>query len=468
MNSEPTRFGKTWPLFRSYMALIATTAFGLSLAKQGMADCSTQIPSNTPLNDLGQGTYFPTGSPSPSPGTTPVQGGLYPNGSNQRPEPYNTTGISIATNQIYPRNTAGDQDLSNGKIVLVSVGMCNALMEFGNGDPLAFIPRAKPAADLSVNPKLVLFNGAQAGADAPAWTDPNSTAWNNLIANLPQGISRQQVQVVWLKEAWIFESPNHHWPPQPFPTHAIGLQSDLKAIITSIKTNFPNCQITYISPRTRAYTTTFHNPEPKAYETGFAVKWAIADEITAWMGANPVAIPWVCWGPYLWTNGNIVTNGITGRSDGLTWECGEDSNPNDVRHLTEGGQNDFVHPSDSRHGANHTGIKKVADQLIAFFKTDPTAAPWFLNPTVHGQRPTANITSDSNGGQVPLKVTFQANASDPDGIKQTLWTFDDGDYSLEASPAKWFTAPGVYTVHLTVVDNAGDWVSKTKTITMTQ
>jgi hypothetical protein len=467
MNVQPTRLGNIWPLFRFCMALIAATGFGLALPKQGMADCNTAIPSNTPLNDLGPGFY------------QTKQGGLYPDGLNQRTGTYGTDGIDIATNQIYPRNAAGSKDLADGKVVMVSIGMCNALMEFGGGassDPQSFIPRA--GIDPSLNPHLILVNGAQAGADAPAWTSPTSQAWNNLIQSLPPGISRKQVQVVWLKEAWIFDRDSmQHWPPLPFPGHATGLQSDLEAIIRNIKTNFPNCQITYLSPRTRAYTTNFHNPEPKAYETGFAVKWTIADQIADPDGplgyqGNPPAAPWICWGPYLWTNGTTLTSyGIRGRSDGLTWECGLAGSPNDVRHTASGGGDDYVHPAASNDMGDDVGFgrKKVADQLFAFLKTDPTATPWFLKRTTQGQPPTANITSDSNGGQVPKSVTFNANAADPDGtIAETLWTFDDGDYSLSPTPVKWFTAPGVYNVHLTVIDNSGNSIFLTKAITMTQ
>jgi len=483
MNSKPTRFGKIWPPFRFCMALIAATGFGLASPKRCLADCSTVTP-NTPLNDLGQGTYYPTGSPSPSPSTTPVQGGLYPGGSNQRPATHNSDGLSIAQNKIFPRKLNGDPDPNgtdpNSKIIMISIGMCNALMEFAPGDdPQAFIPRARN--DSSLNPKLTLINCAQAGMDAAAWAgSTGDLAWTkaiDLVDDPAHGTSVNQVQVVWLKQALIFDNDSNHPPlSTPFPNHAKLLQGDLEQILRNIRTVFPKVRIAYLSPRTYAYTRTFHSPEPKAYETGFAVKWTIQEQIenpngTIGYKGNSPAAPWICWGPYLWTNGTVETNGIKGRSDGLTWECGvEGQDPNDVRHVASGGGDDYVHPSNSRGGVTtNTGRKKVADQLFAFLKTDPTATPWFLRTTTTGLPPDANITSDSNGGQVPLKVTFQANASDPDGtIAQTLWTFDDGDYSLDQDPVKWFTAPGVYTVRLTVIDNSGNSIFRTKTITMTQ
>jgi hypothetical protein len=187
-----------------WVVLLTVIGFSLALVKQGLAACDDDILPNTPLNDLWPGLY--QGYP----------GGLYtnPNGSNQRPEPYNADGINIATNKIFPRGPGGNKNLTSGKVVIVSIGMCNSLMEFGGDDPpdpQSFIPRAQLTVDPSLNQKLVIVNGAQAGADAPAWTDSASEAWNNLLDPDPQhgflaraGVTPNQVQVVWLKEAWIF------------------------------------------------------------------------------------------------------------------------------------------------------------------------------------------------------------------------------------------------------------------------
>src|SRR5439155_14747287 len=89
------------------------------------------------------------------------------------------------------------------------------------------------------------------------------------------------------------------------------------------------------------------NPEPYAYESGFAVQWLIADHIQH----NLLGRPWLGWGPYLWTNGTI------GRSDGLVWHCTDS-------------QSDGTHPSTS-------GSQKVAALLLTFLKIDPTSQPWF-------------------------------------------------------------------------------------------
>jgi hypothetical protein len=96
------------------------------------------------------------------------------------------------------------------------------------------------------------------------------------------------------------------------------------------------------------YASTTLNPEPYAYESGFSVQWLIGDHIQN----NPSARPWLGWGPYLWTNGT------SGRSDGLVWNCA------DVL------ASDGTHPSAS-------GSQKVAALLLTFLKIDPTAQPWF-------------------------------------------------------------------------------------------
>ncbi|MPZ13231.1 MAG: hypothetical protein GEU73_02180 [Chloroflexi bacterium] len=67
---------------------------------------------------------------------------------------------------------------------------------------------------------------------------------------------------------------------------------------------------------------------------------------------GPVGAPWLAWGPYLWADG------LTVRSDGLTWQC-------------EDFRNDGTHPSDSAQ-------RKVAELLLNFLVTDPMAREWFV------------------------------------------------------------------------------------------
>src|SRR5439155_26259337 len=96
-------------------------------------------------------------------------------------------------------------------------------------------------------------------------------------------------------------------------------------------------------------------------------------------------VPWLFCGPYL------CVNGTSPRSDDFTWLC------SDL-------QNDFTHPTADG------GVPKVARQLLAFFKTDPTAMPWFLRKPLPGQ-PTCSASAAVTNGPAPLTVNFAATVT---------------------------------------------------------
>jgi hypothetical protein len=254
------------------------------------------------------------------------------------------------------------------------------------------------------------------------------------------------VQVVWLKEA--LASPETDYGP--WPIHANALKGYLDDILDKTASFFPNVQMVFFSPRTRAWTLNGpgfdHSPEPDAYETGFADKWVIQEQLegrTGW--------PWLSWGPYIWADG------LNPRSDTLTWPC------SDV-------VNDCVHPTVA-------GVTTVVDQLLAFFRTDPVATPWFLRapdlngPSITSLSPTsATITV---GGHVDFQVQATAHAGRT--ITEYMWTFDDGDYAyMTKTPRKYFYAPsqvvgGIsypYQVHFTVIDNTGSTAFATIPVTV--
>jgi PKD domain len=142
----------------------------------------------------------------------------------------------------------------------------------------------------------------------------------------------------------------------------------------------------------------------------------------------------LCWGPYLWADGTIP------RSDGLTYLC------SDV--IPE----DYTHPSDS-------GKAKVASELLAFFKADPTATSWFLTRKAP-QSLDVTTGGTPSTGDAGLHVQFTASAADPGGtITSYIWTYDDGTFSYEQNPTKSFFTPGIYSAHLTVSDTAGQFVT---------
>ena len=274
-------------------------------------------------------------------------------------------GLQIASNEIKPRDSEGNLDPTNGTVAMISIGMSNTTHEFGSGSrdgggpEFAFQSRA--TADPAKNPFLNIVDGAQDGADATLWTNANASTWIALDQRLiAAGVTSNQVQVAWLKLA--LKQPAEFGG---FPAHAQVLQAMLETVVRIAKARFPNLRLGFVSSRTRAYTDdpTTRNPEPYAYESGFAVKWMIEGQIRGTNNLNfnpnigPVVAPWLAWGPYLWADGT------TPRSDGLVWRC------SDVR------PDDFLHPSTP-------GVAVVAGQLLAFFKTDPVATPWFLKATL--------------------------------------------------------------------------------------
>ena len=309
--------------------------------------------------------------------------------------------------------------------MLLSIGMSNTTQEWGS----RFMPLAN--ADPSKNPQLVLVDGAQGGQAATDWTNFNSATWSTVESRLAAaGVTTNQVQVIWMKHA-------RRGPTEAFPLHAEFLQTNLEAILRVAQMRYPNLKVAYLSSRTRSYATNVGalNPEPFAYESAFSVRWLIEKQLDGGLNYNPadgpVLVPWLSWGPYLWADGENP------RSDGFTWSC------SDL-------QADFTHPST-------TGGMKVASQLLAFFKTDPTSTPWYLRKSIVGRPPVCAPTADVSSGSAPLRVQFSANASDPDGtIRDYQWTFEDGTFSTNANPVKRFLSPGIYHARLTVTDNSGN------------
>jgi PKD repeat protein len=407
---------------RNGLALFAVVLLLGAAARPALGDCTVTNLGITPLNDLGFGTYK---------GFT---GGLYPNGANQRPPAHDAAGLNIARNEVLPRDVNGTVNTNSGKIVLLSIGLSNSTQEWASKGTQHFKGIADP--DPAKNPQVMIVDGAQGGQATDAWTNINAPTWTVVLQRLTNAmVTSNQVQAVWLKLAQRQPFTNGL-----FPAHALSLQHDLEIIVRNMGIRFPHLRLTYVASRTRAYDTNAPdlNPEPFAYESGFSVKWLIEKQLSGDPSLNfntnngPVVAPWLAWGPYLWADG------MTPRSDNFRWMC------SDL-------ESDFTHPS------TNGGVPKVAQQLLNFFKTDPTATPWFLRKTVTNLPPTCAPAASTNSGVAPLAVTFTANASDPDGsIADLRWTFDDGNFSLATNPVKTFPAPGFYTARLTVTDNSGN------------
>jgi hypothetical protein len=278
------------------------------------------------------------------------QGGLYADGSNVRPSTQDTNGVAIAQ-AIGPLNAAGSPS-PTGKYVFLSIGESIAQQPF-----IEFMNLA--AVDPSLNPSMVIVNGATGGATAADMALPNNNFWNVIINDyLPNaGVTANQVVVAWINDV-------NGGPSGTFPTDMTTLQANYESIANNLLLKFPNIKLAYYSSiNYTGYSNGLKNlsNEPWSYEAGFAVKNAIQDQINGntnlnYIAANgPVVAPWMSWGPYYWANG------MNSRSDGLVWTC------QDL-------EADGTHPSDP------VGRIKVSTQLFNFLKSDDTASIWFLKP----------------------------------------------------------------------------------------
>lgn len=294
-------------------------------------------PALLPITDLGTGLYL--GS----------EGGLYPGGSNLRPASHSADGVAIAQG-IRPLDANGNPD-PNGKYALLSIGNSVAFDDFAQ-----FMVEAN--ADPMKDPHLVFVPGAQPRAGASDFAVSQSPFWSE-IRNyfLPQsGVTANQVVAAWVMDV-IGE------PTGTFPSDMTSLQADLERIAGNLHTFFPNLKLAYFTSRYYGgYSYGLRDPadtEPYAYESGFAVKWAIADQLNGLAALNynptrgPVRAPWMSWAHYDWANGLLA------RKDGLVWTCQDQ-------------QSDGIHPS------NPAGRTKDTNLMLNFFKTDATTVPWFL------------------------------------------------------------------------------------------
>lgn len=221
-------------------------------------------------------------------------GGLYPGAKNTPPKAHLEAGLAFAR-EIAPLDAEGRRAAS-GKIVLLTIGMSNTTPE-----SQAFLKLA--ASDKDLNPHLVIVDGAQGGRAADTTADPKATYWNVVEERLSTaGVTPKQVQAVWLKQAII-------QPSRPFPAEAKRLQEYLIATVQNLTSRYPNLKIVYLSSRIYAgYAASPLNPEPHAYESGFAVRWTIADQIAGKPELNYDAAKGAVRSP--WLDGDL-TCGLT-------------------------------------------------------------------------------------------------------------------------------------------------------------
>ena len=377
-----------------------------------------------PLTDLGTGTY------------KGFEGGLYAGGANAPPPEHLNEGIARA-NAITPLDADGAPD-PNGKYVFLSVGFSSPSIEWCGGvgvstcNPDTFESQASLDADVN-HSNMLLVNGAQGGSTAVDWDSPTDPPYADVLNQrlVPHGVTEEQVQVVWAKMT-------NRDPTRPLPdpdADAYRFEATLGKIVRALKIRYPNVKLVFFSSRIYGgYSSITLAPEPYAYENGLSVKWLVDAQIRQMAAGQIVDLragdlsyttvaPWIGWGPYFWANGT------TPRSDGLTWQDAD---------IKENG----VHPEQS-------GIKKVGDLLMSFFKTNPAAAPWFLASAGPPDTvaPSATIIEPSDGATVSGVVPVNATAGDDVGVTNVELLVDG---VVRASDA---TAPYGFSWNSTSVGN---------------
>jgi hypothetical protein len=275
------------------------------------------------------------------------------------------------------RNAAGRVQLLDsqghpspfGKVVVVGIGMSNWTDELCDA-PSQCVPQSFLGTTQNnplVNHKnLVIVDCAKPGQVADRWLDDRFQNYTYCKSQLRrQGVTEAQVQVVLYKNA--LENPTQPLTPGTVCNaqskvdachyeHEVGITARfIKHRYLNVQQMFLHSRIYagYAKPRTL-------NPEPFAYEYGFATKWLIEAQIQEVRTgkvddtAGPLDFahaPWIAWGPYFWASGR------TPRSDGVTWM------PEDYR------LSDMTHPSQK-------AVAKVSGMMVNFYLHSPYS-PWF-------------------------------------------------------------------------------------------
>ena len=304
-------------------------------------------PSLVPLTDMGASTYF--GFP----------GGLYP-GGNVMPQAHADAGQAFAA-VIEPLDLNGNPN-PDGKYVLLSIGHSNTEGIFcGTAQVIPLCPSssfmgqaiADPDVDMT---NLAIVRGGCCGGNAGLMGSPSDPDYDRLLERLSiEGLSEQQVQVVWVQLGydWAISLPD----PNARPSLMVYLMAN---VMRAFRSRYPNLRLVFLSSE---HYMGYSEREPSHHENGFEVKWLIQAQIDQMANGGTsvderardlnynTAVPWIGWGPYLWADG------VNPRSDGLSWHRSDYEDP--------------VH-------LGLQGVEKAAGLLLTFFKTSPQARCWFV------------------------------------------------------------------------------------------
>jgi hypothetical protein len=289
---------------------------------------------------------------------------------------------------------------------------------------------------------LVIVNGALPGQETETWDAPTDTNYQRIEREwlTPLGLTPEQVQAVQMLEMTgpVFDgtSPEPATPRLPASdADAYYLVSQYGAIARTLKQVYPNLQMIFVSPRSYGgYGTSRDgnaNPEPYAYETGFATKLFIEAQLTQCPTAScngPIdpragnlsyangTAPWITWGAYLWANGSDPN------TEGLFYL------PGDFQRDT--GQ----HPTTA-------GETIIGSKLLDFFLSSPYAIPWFASDGAppacaasHTCLRSTDIALRSFRRNVTATVTVENDLGDPVAAATVTasWTLGDGTQVSES------------------------------------
>jgi hypothetical protein len=302
------------------------------------------------------------------------RGGLYENGSNQPPAAHDAEGLARA---------AGLQPI-DGKVVFLAIGLSNSDQELCGRTTAAQLPcdswtfMGQAASSGAVDHQsLVIVNGASGAQTAETWDEPTDANYARIEKDwlAPLGLTPSQVQVVLMLEMAhrVVDRTSLERATPRLPesnADAFRLVAQYGATARALKSVYPNLKILFVSPRSYGgYGTSADgnaNPEPYAYETGWATKFFIraqtrqcptsacagsVDLSTGDLSYADGTAPWITWGAYLWAHGT------TANSEGLFY-LPEDYDP------------DGQHPTQS-------GETKIGGKLLDFFLDSPYSRPWF-------------------------------------------------------------------------------------------
>lgn len=403
--------------------------------------------------------------------------GLYPGGANSLSGSdenlHHAAEGTYRAWSVQPIDAATGSHSDTGKYVLLGIGHSISKHLFGYPNLTgSFVEQA--ANDLTVNDHLTMINGAAMSQTAEEWINPgnpdsgktcNCAIWfqcNNYDrirdCILPTDVTEEQVQVVWmnltnippdgfrtLSSKTVCDNPD----PDPYTDrNACLLQHYIGDVARALKVRYINLHSVFISSESyRGFADldelishgidpdNIYDYEPYAYEDGYAVKWAIQDQIyqmfddtepvmtgnmdyenkycsittdmsciddndcpvlandcvndtCSLTGDNCsygkdcpidycITAPWMAWGPYLWADG------INPREDALSWKCcdfWDDDGMHHTNYNTCAKRPCSSDPSVTTDCDTQStwGLKKGGDELFSFFRTSPYTAPWFV------------------------------------------------------------------------------------------